>query len=320
MTLSSLFPSIKKKYGRRGIALMYHRIADLASDPWDLAVSPENFEAHLKVLKDHNVISINELADILTKKKKMPANAITITFDDGYRDNYLVAKPLLEKYNTPACFFMTTDSIGKQKEFWWDALERICLQSPNLPNKLVLEQPINISWDIGSSDNSNVLSPFDLYLKLCGIVRKMPSKKHPAFIKTLEVWANNPHERPENFAMDKKELLDMQSNKLFTIGAHTMTHPFLPYFSLQYQKKEILGSIKYLEELTGNPINFFAYPHGGHNQNTLEILPDLGITLGFTTHADHFIADVDKHAIPRFQVNNWDGETFAFHLNSWIKN
>ncbi|ACU04233.1 polysaccharide deacetylase family protein [Pedobacter heparinus] len=316
--LGSLLYRVKNKFARRGVVLMYHRIAKPLSDPWDLAVNPKHFEEHLKVLKAYNVISVDELADILTRKSKMPAKTVAVTFDDGYHDNYLAAKSLLEKYDIPASFFIPTDAIGKQTEFWWDALERICLQSPHLPDKLILGQQDEI-WNIGKADNGNTLNPLDLYLKLCDMVRKMPSTQHQAFIESLEVWANNANKRPEYFTMDQKELLDLQSSPLFTIGAHTMTHPYLPYFSYEYQKNEIQGGINFLKELTGNSINYLAYPHGGHNQDTLAILPDSGIELAFTTHAQHFTTDTNKYAIPRFQIKNWDAATFAFHLNNWIK-
>ncbi|WP_316814905.1 polysaccharide deacetylase family protein [Pedobacter nyackensis] len=316
--LRSLLSKVKNRYARRGVVLMYHRIANPISDPWDLAVSPENFEEHLKVLKAYNVISVNELTGILAKKNKMPSNTTVVTFDDGYRDNYLVAKPLLEKFNTPATFFIPTNSIGEQQEFWWDALERICLQSANLPNKLILTYPEDISWNIGSS--KNMVSPSDLYFKLCIIVRKMPATQHQAFIKALEAWANNTDNRSEYFTMDKTELLDLQSNKLFTIGAHTMTHPFLPDFHYDYQKNEILGGISFLNELTDNRVKYLAYPHGGWNQDTLDILADSDVELAFTTDPHHFKADTYHLTIPRFQVGNWDGKTFKFHLKNWMKN
>jgi len=316
--LRSLFSSIKKRYAPCGVVLMYHRIANPLSDHWELSVSPEHFEEHLKVLKAYHVISIKELADIVAKKSRMATNTAVITFDDGYRDNYLLGKPLLEKYNLPATFFIPTDSVGKQQEFWWDALERICLQSPNLPDKLILEQPENISWDIGNADN--MITPIDLYVNLCAIVRKMPATAHQAFIKVLETWANNTNDRPEYFTMDKKELLDLQSGNLFTIGAHTITHPFLPAFPYDYQKREIQDGITFLEELTGKPIKYLAYPHGGRDQSTLEILTESGVELAFTTDPKLMNADTDKFNIPRFQVGNWDGKTFEFHLNNWMRN
>ena len=318
MLLRSLSAAVKKK-ARPGVVLMYHRIANTLSDPWKLAVSPENFEEHLKVLKDFHVIPIEELNNALTKKNGMLANTILVTFDDGYRDNYLIGKPLLEKYNIPATFFITTNAIGKQEEFWWDALERICLQSPVLPSKLILQQPENISLDLGKSTNVNLISPLNLYLRLCEIIRNMETSQKQTFIKMLEIWAKNSNVRSEYFTMDKRELLDLQSNEIFTIGAHTMSHPFLPNLSYDDQKSEIQGCIASLENLTRDAPKYLAYPHGGRDQNTLKILAESGVELAFTTDPHYFKADTYKYAIPRFQVSNWDGGTFAFHLNHWMK-
>lgn len=318
MILSSIFNYIKKVNTRYGVVLMYHRIANFSSDPWELAVSPENFEEHLKILKAYNVISTEELEDIIIKKSKIPSKTVIITFDDGYRDNFLAGKPLLEKYNFPATFFITTDSIGKEREFWWDTLERICLHSENLPKQLNLEQLGFNILDIGNSEN--MINHLDLYYKLCDIVREMPAKQQQNFIKTLKAWANNDIERAEFFAMNIKELLDLQSNKLFTIGAHTMTHPFLPNFSFDYQKKEIEGSVAFLKKLTGKSVKYLAYPHGGRNQDTLTILANSSIDLAFTTKGQLFNTDTKKHMVPRFQVCNWNGEQFASNLNTWLRN
>jgi len=106
---------------------MYHRIADLTNDPWQLTVSPDNFEQQLKVLQTkYKLISVRELLTHLTKKS-IPSTTVCITFDDGYSDNYLAAKPLLEMYNCPAVFFVSTQYVNQQKSFWWDELERIIL-------------------------------------------------------------------------------------------------------------------------------------------------------------------------------------------------
>ena len=62
-----------------------------------------------------------------------------ITFDDGYADNYLQAKPLLEKAETPATVFVTAGSLNATAELWWDALDRIFIQSGPLPADLPLQ-------------------------------------------------------------------------------------------------------------------------------------------------------------------------------------
>ena len=120
------------------IVLMYHRVVDKIGDPWQLAVSPANFDLHLAMLKKNfTVISVNELIAQI-QKKRIKKNCICLTFDDAYTDNFLYAQPLLEKYNCPATFFVPTNYINSKKPFWWDVLEELFLHAPSLPLKLSL--------------------------------------------------------------------------------------------------------------------------------------------------------------------------------------
>ena len=318
MQLYSFLSRFKKK--RAQVVLMYHRIASPGVDPWELSVSPENFEEHLRVLKGYDVISVKALSDILKNNTKNAGSSVAVTFDDGYRDNYLVANPLLQKYNIPATFFITSNTLGHAREFWWDALERICLQTKQLPSRLTLEQLYKSSWDIGKEHHKNGTSSLDLYFELCGLIRKIPATQQKIIIKILEDWANNTDDRPEYLTMDKDELLDLQSNSLFTVGAHTMTHPFLPEFSYTYQETEILGGIAFLETLTGKSINYLAYPHGGRDKKTLDIIANSSIELAFTTDPQQVKKDTPHFAVPRFQVGNWDGKTFENNLVNWMSN
>lgn len=318
--LQSLFSRVKQKYAPRSLVLMYHRIINYDTDPWDLAVSPENFEEQLQVLKDYNVVPLSTLESLITKKKDIPKKTVTITFDDGYIDNYINAKPLLEIYQMPAVFFIATEAIEKQQEFWWDALERICLHTNPLPKKLILNQPEAISCKIESGDqfDTDVLNPLTLYFNLCELVKKMPSKAQEAFIESLKTWASNTEDRADFLTMQKDELLDLNSNPLFTLGAHTVTHPFLPNFSYDYQKNEITESVNFLEDLIQDKIKYLAYPHGGNNELTLEVLSTLDLKLAFTTHKGCFYSHSHPYTIPRLQVKNWNGKTFASKLKNWM--
>jgi len=298
---------------------MYHRIADVEVDPWDLAVSPKNFEEQLRILRGFNVVPLCYLESVATQRH-LADNIIAITFDDGYIDNYNHAKPLLEIFDMPATFFITTESIEKQQEFWWDALERICLRTHTLPNSLTLSRPEPISWKIESQGHTgiDVLSRSDLYFKLCEMVLKMPSEIRDIFVEDLKTWSSNKTDRADYLTMKRQELLNLNSNPLFNLGAHTVTHPFLANHSYDYQKKEITESINFLEQLTKNPIKHFAYPHGGHNKTTLEILTQLGLKLAFTTNQGHFDRDSHPFTIPRLQVKNWDGCQFESELRKWM--
>jgi peptidoglycan/xylan/chitin deacetylase (PgdA/CDA1 family) len=105
-----------------GIILMYHRVGDVVPDPWELCVSPANFEEHLEVLRKYSCVPLEQMED-----GKRTDRCVALTFDDGYADNLHNAIPALERFNILATFFITTGGIGSDREFWWDELERAIL-------------------------------------------------------------------------------------------------------------------------------------------------------------------------------------------------
>src|ERR1700732_3720210 len=103
-------------YGRS--ILMYHRVAKTDFDPWNIAVSPDEFERHLTNLRNKAVLPLREFVE-LQRSKRLPRNAMAITFDDGYACNALVAAPILESFGYPATFFIVSDAIRRPGGFWW---------------------------------------------------------------------------------------------------------------------------------------------------------------------------------------------------------
>lgn len=100
--------------------LLYHRINNVSEDKLMLCVSPECFEKHLIFIKkNYDIIHLSKLSEKITKGT-LRGNEISITFDDGYKDNFVKALPLLEKYNIPATIFITTKYLGKRSSFKWD--------------------------------------------------------------------------------------------------------------------------------------------------------------------------------------------------------
>ena len=106
--------------------LMYHRVASLESDRWGLAVQPERFAGHMQLLRERfNPISLPDLLAAL-RGGGVPRRSVAVTFDDGYRDNLTVAKPLLERYGVPGTVFVVSGYVGSKRDFWWDELDRLC--------------------------------------------------------------------------------------------------------------------------------------------------------------------------------------------------
>jgi peptidoglycan/xylan/chitin deacetylase (PgdA/CDA1 family) len=91
-----------------------------------LSVPPASFEKQMNYLANNgfNVITAEQFIEYKRIKGKIPPKSMIISFDDGYRDNYLNAFPSLVKHNFKGTFFVVTDYIGSEKVFNWLSLGR----------------------------------------------------------------------------------------------------------------------------------------------------------------------------------------------------
>jgi len=105
--------------------LAYHRVVDAppAQDPAGNCVAAAIFERHLRWLADNGYTCI-PLADVGrafeaggATHEPLPGRSVVLTFDDGYRDNYELAWPLLKRYGFTATIFLVSDSIGGYNSF-----------------------------------------------------------------------------------------------------------------------------------------------------------------------------------------------------------
>lgn len=101
--------------------LLYHHVVPNSelpayqniSDGWDFRVTPDGFERHIVYFKQNGYffISLQELVAYIKKQGVAPKKTVTITFDDGWIDNFKFALPLLKSYEVPACFFITSSEL-----------------------------------------------------------------------------------------------------------------------------------------------------------------------------------------------------------------
>ena len=317
------------------VVLMYHRIDIAETDPWGLCVSPENFEQHLQVLKsEFNVIGTEELLRQVSAKRII-RNAVCITFDDGYADNFIHAKPLLQKYNCPATFFITTGLIGQQKQFWWDELGNMLLQTKQLPaflsfktgNEIFehhLSEPLlttemrrlHKQWKYHEEPPTDRCK---LYLKIWERLVPLSYDEIITVMGTLKKWVSaNLLEDKRSFPMNDFQLNQLKVDPLFSFGMHTITHPDLSTKKSISQLKEIDRSKYALEKNYGIKTNMLAYPYGRYNQSTIDVVCRLKIAACFTTDQETVNADTDMKMLGRFQAFNWKGEFFKKQIGGWM--
>lgn len=108
--------------------LMYHYTSDPPTGAdairMDLSVTPSLFESHLAYLRyaGYETITLEQLGYALSRQGSLPEKPVVLTFDDGYRDNYENAFPLLRQYGYTGVFFLVTQPIDQNHESYltWD--------------------------------------------------------------------------------------------------------------------------------------------------------------------------------------------------------
>jgi len=320
----------------RASVLMYHRVAELESDVWELAVSPANFEQHLQVLQQTGlVLKANELVSRLAQHA-LPRRSIAITFDDGYGDNYQIARELLLNYKLPATFFITTGKTEQTSEFWWDELEAIFLLMEHLPP--VLRFFIGTDVIEGELHSEQHLTPLlrqqhrqwkasseappsqraALYYKVWQRLKYLPFVAQQQALQQLRDWAGQPAAARSTYqAMTATQVQAMSQNSLFSVGNHTVTHPALSSLPLAEQRIELVNSQQVLHQL-GSPAQLLAYPYGDYASETSALAAELGFQAAFTTDANSLTEQSALHQLGRFQVGNWTGAEFKQYLRRWL--
>jgi peptidoglycan/xylan/chitin deacetylase (PgdA/CDA1 family) len=269
----------------------------------------------------------------------LPRRPLVITFDDGYADNLLNAKPVLERYDVPATVFLATGYLGHNREFWWDELDRLLLQPGTLPETLRLS--INGSayeWRLDEAAHysedahrrychwkawEEAPSPRHfLYYSLWQLLRPLLEDERQKVLNELLVWASaKPETRPTHRTLSLEEGLTLARGKLIEVGSHTVTHSALAALPAVLQRDEIQRSKVHLEEILGHPVTSFAYPYGGPSDYTAEtaaIVREAGFACACSTLAGVVGRTTDRFQLPRVQVNDWDGEEFARQLTLWF--
>jgi peptidoglycan/xylan/chitin deacetylase (PgdA/CDA1 family) len=315
-----------------GTVLLYHRIADLASDPQCLAVSPAHFAEHLDVLARHGVPMT--LSSMLSRARQgtLPSGAVAITFDDGYADNFEVAAPMLSRAGMPATMFLCTDPIVNGREFWWDEIERDLLGAGTLPQRLRLtigETPFE--WDLtGATDRTASDCTRDAgwtvtrgscptprhraYVDVCARLQPVDAATRERTLAELASIAGHSRTpRSSHRPMSVAEVAALGQVDDITIGSHTVSHPALSNLSPQMQRDEIAGARRMVEEIIGGPATSLAYPFGGRREvsrQTLHAARDAGIAMACSTAPGVVDATTDCLSVPRVVVRDSSGSEF----------
>ncbi len=295
------------------LCLLYHRVDPIKDQMYQLTVSPEHFEQHIKFIKEqYSCKRFEEEWESGTEP------SVVITFDDGYADNYLYALPILEKYKVPATVFVATGNIGTMREFWWDELGRLFTEGKDYPDCFTLEDSMfHYTWETDTLEKR-----IELAKTLRWLLRMEPDISiRNKWFQQIRVWAGITETgRTQNYSMTVEELVKMYHSGVITIGAHTVNHMSLGSMGREQQLEEIRKSMKDIENWTGAAPTVFSYPFGletDFNEDTVDICKELGIQKAATTNQKLWNPNFGRYEIPRKTVRDWDIEVFEEQISQW---
>ena len=311
---------------RPGLILLYHRVARLPLDPWELSVSPEHFHEHLEVLRRcMTPVSLARLAP-RAPGDRMPRRAVAVTFDDGYLDNLDMAKPALERHDVPATVFVASGAVAAGREFWWDELEALLLTDRPLPRALRLAiDGRERTWDLPVPDPNRKTTGWragspppsprhTAFLEIWRALRDSRPETRDELLSELCAWAGGSRPRPSHRVLDEAHLRRLAEGKLIEIGAHSVTHSPLAALPVEEQAREIRGSKTALEEMIGAPVMSFAYPFGGardYGDDAARLVREAGFQRACAVSPRAVTARSDPYRLPRIAVTDCDGDRFA---------
>ena len=290
--------------------LMYHRIGEDTFDPWGVGVSPTNFADHLNWLKRHRTpVALTEFVR-RHWDATLPADAIAITFDDGYACNALTAAPMLEALQIPATIFIAADLIEKEREIWWDELKRLVLDSSVQTVKVSGEQvdlgprmPNDWHWQ---NERKRRTPRQSAYYDIWGRLRLMSGTDRDAAMAELRANSPTPGSKTNAHRLMTAEEARSIGSALIDFGSHGLTHARLPGLPFDKKAREIRESLAACQRVTGTKPEAFAYAYGEFDDESQALVEQSGFACACTTGHRLVSATDQIFALPRIHVWNRD--------------
>jgi peptidoglycan/xylan/chitin deacetylase (PgdA/CDA1 family) len=260
--------------------LLYHRVCDPDAPSFyglkaNVSATPENFGKQLDHLACHySVIGLADCLAWVEGRRTLPRGALLITFDDGYRDNFTTALPLLAARGMPFVLFVTTGCVGDRQAFFWDQVGEAFRHVDRRCGDLPL---------LGRTDWS--ANPDSVAERWVRAATRVPHAKRESILDQLSRALARPRQSqpPSGTYVTWSDLKSMQYQG-GTIGAHTVTHPMTNTISVREFVREVLQSREEIESHLSQRVLSFSYPYGGPDEFDASMgrhLQSCGIRMAF---------------------------------------
>jgi peptidoglycan/xylan/chitin deacetylase (PgdA/CDA1 family) len=306
--------NLVRSWRGRAAILCYHRV--LKKDVIDrdicplknMAVSEANFNKQMKFLKkNYNVISMDQLIDHLNSQSK--EFVVAITFDDGYKDNFTCALPILEFYELPSTFFITTRFPEKDCGMYWYELWELIERKKNI--SITNDNQIYFYNLVGDQNK------IDAFNSISNIIEKEKPDIQKEIM--LKIRGNIKAKDYSHICLTWDELKKISQSPKLTIGSHGHSHLSFGILNIDEKKTELHLSKNLIEKNLGIKVNHFAYPFGqikDFNQNDKNLFYDLEYSsacLAFPNKIKY--NSFNRYQLPRIAIRDEPINIFNAKIN-----
>jgi peptidoglycan/xylan/chitin deacetylase (PgdA/CDA1 family) len=295
MRRSGVFAPFRLAHRSKTLILVYHRFS---ADDAPGATSARAFAEQLAYLRArYTIVPLSALHAQLAAGRTAPGQ-VAITVDDGYRDFYEIAFPILQRYRAPATLFAVTDFIDGRCWLWTDKL-RVALSqtAANRVSVTVGRTVIDVTLQ-GPASRRAAASRINEALKREADDSKDRIIASIASQVGIELPASPP---PDLGPASWSELREMAAGGI-EIGSHTVTHPIVTRVPSDRLAHELRRSRARLEEMLGRPVTSFAYPNGTYDRAARQEVERNGYQLAVTMEAGFNDAASDPLALRRIHT------------------
>ncbi len=248
--------------------------------------TPETFDRHLSLLE--RWFTILELGDLLALRagKLLPPNPVFVTFDDGYKDGFEVALPILRRHGVKATFFVATDYIEQRRLFWWDRIHLIVKSSRR--EWIELSYPSRLRFHLRTHGERSIAAA-----RLVRLVKDERELDLERFLDEVSEACGAPIGPDEERRMADDVLMTWDDLRALrdagmSVQSHTCSHRTLQTVPTARLYDELGGSREVLERELGERVRAVAYPVGKRLGSAPQIRAAVraaGYELGFSNHS-----------------------------------
>ena len=242
--------------GKGAAIIMYHSVMDdparHADSVGNIIHSTEAFRGQVEVIARHyNPVTLDDVVGFVNGERELPPRPVVITFDDGYRDNYEVAHPVLNRAGVPATFYVTVGCVDRKQLPWPSRVRFTFLKS----KRMDWSEPDGRKWALGNSEER--IKAFERASEYCG---KLAGHAQDTYVASLEseLDAKLPDDRQDlMLSWDQIRGL-VRAGHL--VGSHTISHPNMAHIPHSELNEELNTSKRRLEQELSQPVSHFSYP------------------------------------------------------------